>query len=82
MSKWARKNELDQIVEITEVNPEGRFHPEIVWVEVAENAVVYNVEELFESPAPQGPALTAEEQAEADALREAADAALAARLED
>jgi hypothetical protein len=31
MSKWARKNENGQIVEITTEDPSNRFHESIVW---------------------------------------------------
>lgn len=79
MAKWARKDVDGNIVEITTEDPAGRFHEDIVWVSVANNAKVYDPIEILEAE-PQGPALTAEEQAEADAARAAADAELAARL--
>lgn len=80
MAKWARKDVDGNILEITDVDPAGRFHEDIVWVSVANSAKLYDPVEILESPEPQGPALTAEEQAEADAARAAADAELAARL--
>lgn len=79
MAKWARKDVDGNILEITEVDPAGRFHEDIVWVSVADNAKVYDPVEVLEAE-PVGPALTAEEQAEADEARAAADAELAARL--
>lgn len=83
MTKWARVNENNEIIELTDVDPAGRFHEEIVWTEVPDTATLHIPEESAEpSPAPQGPALTAEEQAEADSLREAADAALAAQAQE
>lgn len=31
MSYWYRKNDLDEIVEIVEEDPTGKFHESIVW---------------------------------------------------
>lgn len=72
MAKWARKDEDGNIVELTDVDPTGRFHEDIVWVSVPNSAKVYDPVEVLESPEPKGPALTPEEEAEAaKALAEA-----------
>lgn len=36
MRKWARI-ESNVVVELTEIDPEGRFHPSLVWVECNED---------------------------------------------
>lgn len=79
MAKWARKDENNNIVEVIDFDPTGKFHPDIVWDEVEDDA------ELAEStapitaeldPEPKGPELTAEELAEKAEAEAAANAAL------
>jgi len=36
MAKWARIVD-DVVIEITDVDPEGRFHPDLIWETVPEN---------------------------------------------
>lgn len=36
--KWARLED-NLVKEITNINPEGRFHPSLVWVKCQENVV-------------------------------------------
>jgi hypothetical protein len=35
MTKWARIID-DVVIEITDIDPEGRFHPDLVWEEISE----------------------------------------------
>lgn len=34
MKRWGRIDENNMLVEFTYENPEGRFHPDLIWVEV------------------------------------------------
>lgn len=61
MTKWARKNDNGQIVEIIDFDPTDKFHPSIAWEEVSDSATVFVSNANLESPAPSGPALTSEE---------------------
>lgn len=65
MTKWARKDLDNHIVEIIDFDPTGKFHADIIWHEVDDSATLW-VQPFTpeESPAPQGPALTPEEQAQ------------------
>lgn len=33
---WIRVNEQNEIVETTEIDPEGRYHPDLVWVDIGD----------------------------------------------
>ena len=37
MTKWARKDDFDQMVEIIDYDPTGLFHPDIIWHEVPDD---------------------------------------------
>jgi len=65
MTKWARKDLDGHIVEIIDFDPTGKFHEGIIWTEVDDSAEVWLPAYTPEaSPAPQGPALTPEEEAQ------------------
>lgn len=79
MAKWARKDDNNNIVEIIDFDPTDKFHTDIVWHEVEDDAEVAestapNTVEL--DPEPKGPALTAEELAAKAEAEAAANAAL------
>ena len=79
MAKWARKDDNNNIVELIDFDPTGKFHPDIVWHEVADSATVADATApvtLDEDPEPQGPELTAEELAAKAEAEAAANAAL------
>jgi|688.fasta_scaffold251391_2 hypothetical protein len=68
MTKWARKDLDNHIVEIIDFDPNGKFHESIIWHEVDDSATVWVAPFTpEESPAPTGPALTPEEQAKWEA---------------
>jgi hypothetical protein len=77
MAKWARKDENNNIVELIDFDPEGKFHPDIVWTSVPDNATVADSTSpvtLTVDPDPKGPELTEEElaaRAEAEAAANA-----------
>lgn len=39
-NRWGRVNDDGYIVEFTYINPEGRFHPDLLWVEVNEDTKI------------------------------------------
>lgn len=56
MSKWARI-ENNRVMETTDVDPSGRFHPSLVWVQCSdevESGFIY-VNNVFEAPPPPAP---------------------------
>lgn len=40
--KWARVEEDGLIAEFTFIDPHGRFHPSLVWVEVDDSVQIYS----------------------------------------
>ena len=40
MTKWARKDENNQIVEIIDYDPSGKFHEGVIWHEVPDNTEI------------------------------------------
>ncbi len=39
MTRWARLSDEGRIVEVTDIDPEGRFSPDIVWTVVDDDAM-------------------------------------------
>jgi len=60
--RWGRLDEENKVIEFTRVNPIGRFHPDIKWIEVDEDTkwgtqltlfgseIKYNVNEYVGQP--------------------------------
>lgn len=60
--RWARLDSENKVVEFTRIDPLGRFHPDIVWIEVDEdtkwgtkltlfgNEIKYNPNEVIGKP--------------------------------
>lgn len=48
-TKWGRLNENNQIVEFTFVDPLGRYHPDLKWVEVEWDTKLYTTITIFGS---------------------------------
>jgi hypothetical protein len=53
--KWGRLDDNNQIVEFTKVDPLGRFHPDIKWVEVEWDTKLYTTITLFGSEVMHNP---------------------------
>ena len=62
MTKWARIENGNDVKEVTDIDPDGRFHPSLVWIECPDNVTdAYTYENgVFVEPPPPAPTTAAD----------------------
>lgn len=64
MAKWARIQNLTDVAEVTDIDPEGRFHPSLVWMPCPDYVTdAYTYENNKFVPPPPPPPTTAQDLA-------------------